>query len=251
VDFDTYYEELKLTYEAQINQTLGICDKELSKFDIDGIETIRNRENLLGNFCADAYRILADADVALVPANRIQAGLPVGDVKYSDALKLMPMDGEMYKIKVTGQEILDCLEIACMYVEKEYEIDGKPVGVNDNFMHVSGLQFKIDTSIKSTVQFDEYGIFKDVDGKRRVKSVRILNDNMTYSPINPKEIYTLAADNLLIKEGIGGIDFLQNNPVEIGGGIYDHQVIIDYLNKNLGGEISTLYVMPEGRITVE
>jgi len=250
-DFETYYQELKLTYEEQMNQVLAICDKEVKRTDLEGVETIANRENPLGNFCADAYRIVADADVALVPADRINADLPIGDVRYADVLKLFPSGGELYKIKITGQEILDCLEIGCANLETEYAIDGKPVGVNANFMQVSGLQFKVDTSIKSTVQFDEFGNFKDIDGKRRVKSVKILNDNLSYTPINPKALYTLATDSLLVKEGVGGITFLQNNPPEIGGGMPDYQVLLDYLMYNLGGELGERYAIPEGRIIVE
>lgn len=250
-EFTTYYEELKLSFEEEKNSMVALSDTALKRTDKDGIRTIKNRENTLGNFCADAYRTVTDSDIAFVTADMIQADLPVGEVKYADILNLHPLGNTICKVKVTGQEIIDCLEIASMKVKKEYNLDGKPIGENDFFIHVSGLKYTIDTSVKSTVEFDDLGIFKDMGKNRRVKRVQVLNENGIYVPINPEGEYTVATNNLLAKEGLGGINLLSDNALLIDGGLSDYQVLISYLNDYLVGELGSRYSVTEGRIIIQ
>ena len=249
--FDKYYKELKSTFAAQMNETVAICDTALKMTDEFGINTIKNRENLLGNFCADAYRLVADADIAMITADRISGNLPVGDVLYSDVVNLLPNGNSLCKVKATGQEIVDALEIASMSVQKEYEINGMPIGESDNFMQISGLRYTIDTSVESTVVFDDYGNFKEISGNRRVKGVQILNDRGGYTPINPDVTYTVASNDILVKEGSGGINVFVDNSLLIDEGMPDYQVIINYLTERLMGEVGGKYSILEGRIIVK
>lgn len=249
--FIQYYTELKATYEETLGQVVGICDKALKITDEQGIRTIKNRETPLGSFCADAYRIVSGSDIAMISADRIQSNLPVSDIHYSDILNIMPAGDSLCKIKCTGQNILDALEIASMTLESESVIDDEPIGESDNFMHVSGLKYTVDTSVEPTVVFDEFGVFKDITGERRVKNVMVLNANGAYTFINPEKVYTLASSSYLIKEGGGGINIFTNKTRVIDGGIPDYQVVLEYLNEHLQGQLSGRYSVLEGRIIVK
>lgn len=250
-DFETYYGELKLSLQAEKNTSVAICDTALKRIDKDGIRTIKNRENSLGNFCADAYRIVTKSQVAFVSADMIQSNLPVGDVKHSDILKLHPFGNSLCTVKASGQEIIDCLEISCMNMQKDYEIDGKAIGENDYFIHVSGLQFTVDTSVKSSVEFDELGMFKEIGKTRRVKRVRVLNENGIYVPIDPNGTYTVTTATPLVKDGQGGYNLFIDNALAMENGLSDYQVLITYLNDYLFGELGSRYSDTEGRIMVE
>lgn len=246
-----YYNELKATYEADLSQVVGMCDTALKITDEQGIRTIKNRETPLGNFCADAYRFVSDSDIAMISADRIKDDLPVSDILYSDILNIMPAGDSLCKIKCTGKNILDVLEVASISLESEAAIDDEPVGENDNFMHVSGLKYTVDTSVEPTVVFDEFGVFKEVAGERRVKNVMVLNANGAYTFINPEKVYTVASNSYLIKEGGGGIDILTNKTRVIDGGIPDYQVVLNYLNEHLQGQLGGRYSVLEGRIIVK
>lgn len=249
--FTAYYDELKTIYETEKNEIVAFCDTALKSTDDEGANIIKSRETPLGNFCADAYKTIAEADIALIPANSIGADLPIGDVKYSDVLKLQNFGGNLCKATVTGQEIIDALEIASMYTTAEYKVNGKAVGESDFFMQVSGIKFTINTSVKSSVKFDELGAFKCIDGVRRVQNVFVANSRGVYIPINPKAEYTLASTDTLIKEGIGGINIFTDNSLIIEGGIPDYQVLIDYLNEFFAGQLGGNYSAVEGRIIVK
>lgn len=249
--FNTYYEEVKATYETEMNQVVAICDTALKLTDDEGVSLVKNRETTIGNFCADAYRTVAEADVAFVNGDAIQSPLPVGDVLYADILNLHPYGNTLCKVKASGQEIIDALEIASMNTATEYAVDGRAVGENDCFMQVSGLKYTIDTSVKSTVVFDDLGMFKEITGDRRVKNVQILNDRGGYTPINPEAEYTVASNNYLIKESGGGINIFADNSLLIDGGMPDYQVLLNYLTEYLGGQLGSRYSVTEGRIVIK
>ena len=250
-DFNAYYEELAATYAKDINQVVAVCDTALRRTDQDGIVVVKNRETTIGNFCADAYRTVAEADIALIAGEKINADLPVGDILYSDIINLFPNSDTLCKVNATGQEIIDCLEIASINTRAEYEYEGKPIGESDNFMQVSGLQYTIDTSVKSTVIFDDLGMFKEITGERRVKSVKVLNSRGGYTPIDPEAVYSVASNDYLIKESGGGINIFADNSLTIDSGIPDYQVLLTYLTQHLAGELGSRYSSVEGRILVK
>ena len=138
-----------------------------------------------------------------------------------------------------------------MYTQFEYENEGKPVGVSDMFMQVSGLKFTIDTSVNPSIEFDEFGMFKEVEGERRVKNVFVLNRRGSYIPINLNAEYTLASDSLITKEGFGGINVFADNTFVFDDTMPDYQVVLEYLNNHLEGRLGARYSTVEGRINIK
>ncbi len=76
----------------------------------DGTRAIRNRETNLGDLCADAYRAISGADIALVNGGGIRADIPAGNITYGQIIKVHPYGNALCVVEATGQEIIDALE---------------------------------------------------------------------------------------------------------------------------------------------
>ena len=61
-----YIDGIKSEYEEEMNRVVAKSDIALSTTNEAGIRLVRNRESTIGNFCADAYRIIGNADVGMV-----------------------------------------------------------------------------------------------------------------------------------------------------------------------------------------
>lgn len=247
----SFVSTIQASYEAELETVVASSDIALSCTDANGVRLVRNRETTIGNLCADAYRAVTGADVALVNGGGIRADLPEGDITYADMLRVHPYGNLLCVVEVTGQEILDCLEYAYRYVQAEASADGVALGESGGFQHVSGLKLTIDTSIPSPIVLDENGQFLEISGQRRVKDVLIQGSDGTYSPIDPEATYTLASHNYLIKSGGDGNTIFMDNTLLMDEGILDYQAIITYITETLGGQLGDLYAETEGRITVE
>jgi len=248
---EAYIASIKASYETQMNEIVATTDIALSGYDEDGIRLVRNRETTIGNFCADAYRIMGDADIGLINGGGIRDDLPAGEVTYADVLAVHPFGNTLCVAKATGQEILDNLEVAYRDTAAEYVADGQAVGENGTFQHISGMKLTIDTAVTSSVVFDENGMLVSVGDTRRVKDVMILGDDGVYAPIDPNAEYTVASHNYLIRESGGGINVFADNELIIAEGMSDYQILLEYITDTLGGKLGEKYAVTEGRITIE
>jgi hypothetical protein len=129
--------------------------------------------------------------------------------------------------------------------------DDQAAGENGSFMNVSGIKYTIDTSIESSVVFDDKDFFIEVAGERRVKDIMILNDAGEYEPIKLDGEYVLASHNYLLKEKGSGATFFDDNEFIIDEGMSDYQMLINYLTDELKGNLSEKYSDVEGRITIK
>lgn len=248
---DAFVQEVKELYEDQVNVVVAHSDTALSCNDEAGFRLIRCRETAIGNFCADAYRAVTGADIAVVNGGGIRADLPAGDITYADIIAVHPYGNTLCMVEATGQEILDMLEVASRFTTAEYQGDGLTLGEDGGFLSVSGLRYTVDTTVETTVVMDENDMFSEVAGARRVKDVEVLNgETGEYEPLDPEGVYTLASHNYIIKQGGNGMNMFLDNELLIDEAILDYEALITYLTDDLGGELSALYAGPEGRITV-
>ncbi len=250
-DVEAYIETIKASYESAMNEVVAKTELALSCYDANGIRLVRSRETAIGNFCADAYRSLSGADIALVNGGGIRADLPKGDVSYADLIAVHPFGNMLCMAELTGAEILDVLEIAVRLTKSETSENGNAIGEDGTFQQVSGLRFTVDTSIPSTVVMDDNGMFKEITGARRVSNVEVMNDAGEYVPLDPNATYTVASHNHLIKSAGGGITQFIDKPLLIDDGMADYQVLIAYIKSLAEGEFTARYAETEGRITVK
>lgn len=236
-------------YEEALAQVIGHTEVTLTTEE-EGIRLIRNRETNLGDFCADAYRAVAGADIALVNGGGIRADLNAGDVTYGDILAVHPYGNTLCVVEATGQEILDALEMGSRATLAETGDGESAIGESGGFLQVSGLRYTIDTSVESTVEVDEAGMFVSCGEERRVRDVQVLQEDGSYAPIDAAETYTVASHSYLIKEGGDGLNMFWDNTLTIDGGMMDYEILITYLEDILGGTIGEEYATPQGRINV-
>lgn len=243
-----YIEELQSRFSADMERPVAKSDVELPITE-NGIRVVRSRETGIGNLCADAFRAAANADIALINGGGIRANLPEGEITCGDILSVMPYGNSLCCVKASGQDILDALEAASRDAQPEISDGENAVGENGGFLQVSGLKYTVDTSIKSTVEYDENGMFLSVGNARRVKDVSVL-ENGQYTPIITDKTYTVASHNYLIKESGDGLNMFIGNELVIDEGMLDNQVLIAFINEHLSGVIPSEYGDSQGRITV-
>ena len=244
-------ESMKEEYESDLSQSIATTSVPLTIYSDSGVRLIRNRETNLGDFCADAYRAVSEADIAIVNGGGIRAALEAGDITYEDILNVHPYGNTLCAAKATGQEILDALEMASRLALPDVGDEENAAGENGGFLQVSGLKYTIDTSVESTVEVDEQGGFLSCGDNRRVKDVMVLNEDGSYVNLDPEKIYTIASHNYLIQEGGDGLNMFMDNELTIDGGMLDYQILMTYLTDHLGGTVGNEYTEPQGRITVE
>ena len=253
-----YKDEATQTF---INGIIAASKKDLDKVvahsDIplkisreDGTRAVRNRETVIGDLVADAYRSFAKTDIAFVNGGGIRADLPQGDITYGNIIKTHPFGNMLTSVKATGQQILDCLEHSVRNMRETASEAGNAVGENGGFQNVSGLKFTVDTSIPSSVKTDDKGMFTAVTGERRVRDVMVL-ENGEWTAINPSKIYTVASHDYMLLSCGDGFTMFKDDEIIINRAIPDYQVLITYLTEILNGNLSSKYSGIEGRINVK
>ena len=244
-----FIEAIKGQYESLVNTVVAHTEVELSSTDENGVRAVRNRETAIGDLCADAYRAVADTDIAFVNGGGIRATIKKGDITTANMISVHPYGNALCSCYATGAEILDALEHSVVNTAATAASDGKAVGESGGFLQVSGIKFTIDTSIPSSVKKDDKGLFVAVEGERRVKDV-FVEENGEWVPIDPEKTYTVACHNYLLQDMGDGYTMFTDNVYILDKVLIDNQVIINYICDFLGGNVGTEYAEPQGRITV-
>lgn len=222
---------------AHSSVLLTIHDPVLTDAGGKPVRIVRRMETNLGDLCTDAFRAAAGADAAVMNGGGVRMSIQPGDVTFGDIFSVFPFSNEMCVIEATGQMILDALE---------WGAHGLP-GENGGFLQVSGIHYEIDVSVPSGCVVDENGMCVGIEGERRVRNVMIGGE-----PLDPAKTYTLAGIGyILLEHGDGytafdGAEVLQHR-VKL-----DNQLLIEYIEEELGGEIGEAYADPygQGRITI-
>lgn len=224
-------------FEDLQNEVVARSEVELTINGPDGVRIVRNAETNLGDLCADAYRVVMGADVGFVNGGGIRASIAAGDVTYGDIISVHPYGNEMCLAEVTGQQLLDCLELGVR------ELPGESGG----FQHVSGMAYTVDTTIPSSVVLDEDGLFVAVNGAYRVRNVTVGG-----APLDVEATYTLAGHNYLLKEQGSGASMFAPGKITLLKDcvMLDNQLLIRYVTEHLNGVVGQEYAAPQGRITV-
>lgn len=245
-----YIREIQANFAKDMDRMVGQSEVSLSISSETGIRMVRNRETAIGDFCADAYRAVSGADIAIVNGGGIRADLPKGDITCGDLINVHPYGNSLCVAKVSGQDILDALEMANRAVQAEYSDGENAVGENGGFLQVSGLTFTVDTSVTSAVVMDENEMFISCGNVRRVKDVMVLQKDGSYTPLDPNRTYTLASQNYLLKKGGDGLSMFMEKPLTIDEGLTDYLILETYIQESLGGVIGKEYEKSQGRIEI-
>ncbi len=232
---DAFVKSIQAKNQTLLDKVVATSSVDLTILGADGKRAVRNQETNLGDLCADAYRVVGNADIGWVNGGGVRADIAAGDVTYGDIINVFPFNNALCVKEVTGQQILDALEMAARNCPSE----------NGGFLQVSGLTYTIDTTVASTVTTNDKGEFTGVTGARRVSDVEVGG-----VPIVATKTYTLASHDYMLKNGGDGLVMFKDDKTLVDGTMLDNEVLIQYITDNLGGKISNTYKAAQGRITV-
>ena len=232
---DALIKDIQVQFEDKLKEVVAKSEVDLFINDPDTdppARIIRVAETNLGDLCADAYRAIAESDVAIVNGGGIRVAIPAGDITFGHIINVHPFGNALCKVEATGQQILDALEMGARVVPEE----------NGGFLQVSGMTYEIHTYIESSVKTSEQGMFEGVEGEYRVKNVKIGGEDLA-----PDKLYTVASHDYLLKNGGDGHVMFQNANLLLDSIMLDNQVLINYITQTLGGAVGEEYAEPYGQ----
>ena len=201
-----------------------VCHSDVAlQFEENGLWICRTQETNTGDLLADAFRTVCGADIALVNGGCVRTGQFAGDWTYGNIAAMLPYDNHLWTVEATGATIIDLLKQNTAILPKE---DG-------SFPQVAGLRFTIHVSDRS------------------ITDVEVLNRQTgAYEPINPDKKYSVATLDYCVTGG-GFRDVLKRCRVLHRGDMLYRDVLVQYMEKNLGGHVSNDYLEPQGRIIIK
>lgn len=236
-----YIAQIQKEYDSKTSNVIGKSDVKLTTLYENGTRAIRSSETNLGDFCADAYREVLDADIGFMNGGGIRADIEIGDITYSDILSVYPWNNQVCSAKVTGNQILDALEFAVSRLPIE----------NGGFQQVSGITFDVDITIPSPVVRDEKEMFTEIRGQRRVQNVKVFNkETNQYEEIDPQKQYVLAAHSYLLKDCGDGFTMFKDVELIKDCVMLDVELMQNYIQNNNNGVIGQEYAQSQDRIKI-
>ena len=229
---DAYITEINENYAQLGNRKIGESKVEFITHDKDGNRLVRNAETNLGNFCSDALRVMTGADMSFVNGGGLRAPMESGDITFNDIFSVFPFNNQIVTAEISGQILIDFLEMAVMNYPEE---DG-------SFPHMSGVTFSVNKSIPTSVKVDANGFFEKVDGAYRVYNVKVLDKTSgEYKTLDPNGKYVLAGFNYFILDFGGGMTMFKDAKILDAEGTLDVQLLENYIVEHLGGVIGEEY----------
>ena len=207
------------------NKKVAECAFDLVTHDLEGNRLVRVSETNLGNLISDAFRHVLDTDVAYFNGGGIRSHIESGEITFNDLLTVLPFNNTGVVVEVSGQTILEMLEIAVSKWPEE----------NGNFPHVSGMTFSINTL---------------ENAHQRVYNVEIMNSETgSYESLVLDRVYSVASNNFILLECGDGMTMFEGAKVASDTGILDVEIMEEYIVKNLSGVIGAEYAETDNRIT--
>lgn len=239
-DVDAYIAEINERYAELGNRKIGESKVELITHNEEGTRLVRTAETNLGNLCSDALFFVTNADVSYVNGGGLRAPIKSGDMTFNDIYSVFPFNNRIVTAEITGQVLLDMLEMSMISYPQE---DGA-------FPHMSGITFSVNKSIPSSIKVDENGFFTKVDGDYRVYDVKVLDEESgNYKDLELDRKYVLAAADYYILNFGSGMSMFKDAKVVESEGMLDVEVLERYITDNLNGVIGEEYKDVVNRIT--
>ncbi len=238
-----YITMLTDTFKEYVSKVVAKSSIALPDKDENGNRLVRNHETALGDLCADAFRVMMDADIGIMNGGGIRKPIKAGDITLDNILSVFPWGNLPCQMEVTGQTVLDMLEMGAINYPEE----------SGGFLSVSGLKYTIMAGVPSSIELTDKGEFSKVAGKYRVTNVQVLNKKTNeYEPLDLNKTYTLGGiDYTILYCGDGFTMFNDSKVLKAGDASYtDAQMVVDYIENKLGGTIGEEYAKPQGRISV-
>ncbi len=246
---DTDVKAIKDKWMADIDEQLGTvigkAEVKFDNYDAEGNRLVRKQGTNTGAFAADALYYLfdnmdMDVDVAVMNGGGVRNKAITGPISYKTCKEIHTFGNVACLQTVTGQQILDALEMGA----KDYPNE------NGGFLHPSGLTYDIDISVVSTVQKDDKGVWLGgPTGEYRVKNVEVYNkETGEYEPIDLEANYNLAGYNYTLRDLGDGFAMFDGAVNVLDYVMEDYLVLANYVQSFPNGTI-TAENSPYGEVT--
>ncbi len=196
------------TIDEKLGEKVAVLDTKMFVMDPKNPaqRIVRCQETNLGDLTADAFyyyfneKLKLDCDIAFSNGGGIRNAINPGDVSYFSAKTVFPFGNQLCVVEATGQQILDALEKGAMFAGVYDETKHIPAE-SGGFLHVAGIKYEIDSTVTSTVQMDDNGIWLGAPtGKYKVVNVMVYNRGTAeYEPLDLEKHYRLAGANYILK----------------------------------------------------
>ena len=226
-------DQINAEFEDLLNTVVAYTNFDLTVNDpVTGERLVRKAETNLGDLCADGYRTLLDADIAFVNGGGVRANIPAGDITFQQIINVHPFGNEACLVEVSGQQILDALEMGSRAYPSE----------NGGFLQVAGLKYEIHPDVEPNVTVGDDKMWLgpvDPELPYRVQNVQVMNkETGEYEALDLEKTYKLASHNyMLLNQGDGFAMFGRNNiNVLLENVMIDNAVLINYIQSMPGDE---------------
>ena len=237
-DMNNFLINISNSYSGEIDNKIGYTDFDLiinTEPNKDHHKhATRGEETTLGNLITDAYRDIANVDIAITNGASIRGDLLRGNITFKNILNILPYGNEIVIKEILGKDILDALEVSVKFLPEK----------SPKFLQVSGISFKVNMKIKSSVEIDEDGMFKKVKGERRVYDVKVGNEK-----IDLNKSYSVCMTDYM-SEGGDGYSIFKKYQESMTTSKIDQAIFKIYIIENLNGVIPEKYQKKEGRIKI-
>ena len=181
-----------------------------------------------------AIRETGKSEISFMSARNIKYNLKKGNIIYKNIIDMLPFYDEVIVKEVKGEDIINALEYSVRFLPDK----------SAKFLQVSGISFKIDSTIISTVEVDENDIFVKVKGNRRVYDIKIGEKD-----IDSNKKYKISFDN--IGAGGDGYSMFREYKEILNTHISKKDALLNYIKNNLNGTIPDRYKNTEERIVIK
>lgn len=255
-------EAFKRNVEEEYLADYGVGFDEVlvnNSYDFENVDEVKatQHESTLTNVFSDAYKWAVEkatgesVDVALTAAGVIRDTLPMGDVTTSDVFNAASLgvgtEGELVAIWLTGQDLLNVLEVDASVQPLMSSAQLYCSGVEYSFNTSRMIFNKVDSAALkradgSTEQIDPEGMYRVVTGMYcgqmlgEVKSKSFGLLSITPRDKDGREIAVEDFVNYVVRD-------------ENGVPVKEWYAIASYL-KEMGGEMDPAYAEPDGRKVV-
>lgn len=214
--------------DTQLGQVIGSTELTLDNYDTSGNRLVRSQETNTGDFCTDALYYLFDSmdmdvDICFMNGGGIRNQAITGDISYKTCKDIHTFGNVACLQTVNGQQVLDALEWGTRKLGSGEECGG--------FLQVSGLTYKVDTSIPSTVQADANEIWiGGPTGEYRVHDVMIYNkETDSWEELNLEAEYNLAGYNYGLRDLGDGFAMFSGAVNVLDYVMEDYMVLANYV----------------------
>ena len=213
--------------DEQLGVKIGSTDVTFDNYDAEGNRLVRKQETNTGNFAADALYYLfdnmdMDVDLAIMNGGGVRNKAITGEISYLTCKNIHTFGNVACLQEVTGQQILDALEWGA-----------RDAGTAEcgGFLHVSGITYKIDTTITNTVQKDDKGVWTGgPTGEYRVHDVKVYNkETKTWDALDLTAKYNMAGYNYTLRDLGDGFAMFDGAVNVLDYVMEDYMVLANYV----------------------